>query len=44
MLIREYTTSDCERLAESFYETIHSVTAKDYTKEQLNAWATGNIN
>ncbi len=44
MLIREYTTSDCERLAELFYETVHSVNAKDYTKEQLTVWATGDVN
>ncbi len=43
MLIRKYTTSDCERLAELFYETVHSVNAKDYTKEQLTAWATGDV-
>lgn len=43
MLIREYTTSDCKRLAELFYETVHSVNAKDYTKEQLTAWATGDV-
>ncbi len=43
MLIREYTTSDCERLAELFYETVHSVNAKDYTKEQLTVWATGDV-
>ncbi len=41
MLIREYTTSDCERLAELFYETVHHVNARDYTKEQLTAWAPG---
>ena len=43
MLIREYTTSDCERLAELFYETVHSVNAKDYTKEQLDVWGTGDV-
>ncbi len=43
MLIREYTTSDCGRLAELFYKTVHSVNAKDYTKEQLIVWAAGDI-
>ncbi len=43
MLIREYTTSDCGRLAELFYETVHSVNAQDYTKEQLTVWATGDV-
>lgn len=43
MLIREYISSDCERLAELFFQTVHTVNAKDYTKEQLNVWATGNV-
>lgn len=41
MLIRRYETSDCEDLAELFYNTVHSINVKDYTEEQLNAWATG---
>ena len=43
MLIREYISSDCERLAELFFQTIHTVNAKDYTQEQLNVWAIGNV-
>lgn len=43
MLIREYISFDCERLAELFFQTVHTVNAKDYTKEQLNVWATGNV-
>ncbi len=43
MLIRKYTISDCEQLAELFYETVHYVNAKDYTKEQLTAWASGDV-
>ncbi|WP_230586439.1 GNAT family N-acetyltransferase [Gallibacterium anatis] len=27
-----------------FYQTVHTVNAKDYTKEQLTAWAPDNIN
>ena len=30
-------------MAELFYQTVHSVNAKDYTKEQLDAWATGEV-
>ena len=41
MQLRSYRTSDCRHLAELFYHTVHSVNAKDYTKEQLDAWATG---
>ncbi len=41
MKIRVYQSSDCEKLAELFYNTVHTVNAKDYTKEQLDVWATG---
>lgn len=27
-----------------FYDTVHSVNARDYTEEQLNVWATGSVN
>lgn len=43
MQLREYRTSDCAELAELFYQTVHSVNAKDYSKEQLDAWATGTV-
>lgn len=43
MKLREYRTSDCEQLAELFYQTVHSINAKDYTKEQLDVWATGKV-
>ena len=43
MIIREYLPSDCKHLAELFYQTVHSINAKDYTDEQLNVWATGNV-
>lgn len=39
--IRRYRSGDCEELAALFYETVHSVNAKDYSKEQLDAWADG---
>ena len=42
MVIREYKPKDCRLLAELFYDTVHTVNAKDYTKEQLDAWADGN--
>ncbi len=43
MLIREYQASDCKELAELFYDTVHRVNARDYTKEQLDVWATGQV-
>lgn len=44
LTIRKYMPSDCIHLTELFYQTVHSVNAKDYTDEQLNAWATGSVN
>lgn len=41
--LRSYTSSDCEEMADLFYHTVHSVNAKDYSKEQLAAWATGKV-
>jgi len=43
MVIREYQSLDCEVLAELFYNTVHMVNVRDYTKEQLDVWATGNV-
>lgn len=43
IIIRDYNSEDCNNLAELFYNTVHSVNAKDYSEEQLNVWATGNI-
>lgn len=40
-MIRKYSSSDCKYLAELFYQTVHTVNAKDYTKEQLDVWAIG---
>ena len=43
MQLREYIPSDCAQMAELFYQTVHSVNTKDYKKEQLDAWATGEV-
>ncbi len=43
MIIRKYQASDCKELADLFYNTVHIVNAKDYTKEQLNVWATKQV-
>ena len=43
MQLREYIPSDCAQLTELFHQTVHSVNAKDYTQEQLDAWATGEV-
>ena len=43
MLIRKYQASDCREMAELFYNTVHTVNTKDYSKEQLDVWATGQV-
>lgn len=37
--IREYRPNDASELAEIFFNTIHEVNAKDYSKDQLEVWA-----
>lgn len=37
--LRSYQSSDLPNLGKLFYETIHKVNQKDYTPEQLQAWA-----
>ncbi len=44
MILRKYKSSDCPHLARLFYETVHTVNAKDYTPAQLYAWADGRVN
>ena len=44
MELRRYRLSDCKELAELFYNTVHTINTKDYTEEQLNVWATGQVN
>lgn len=44
VIIRKYQEKDCEELAKLFYDTVHNVNCKDYTKEQLDVWATGEVN
>ncbi len=41
MVVREYQPADCKEIIRLFYDTVHSVNAKDYTEEQLAVWATG---
>ncbi len=43
MILRNYQTSDLSALAQLFYDTVHTVNARDYTPEQLDAWAAGSI-
>ncbi len=44
MVIRRYCALDAEQTAKLFYQTVHSVNAKDYTNAQLDAWASNDLN
>ena len=39
MDIRRYQPADCAQVMQLFYDTVHTVNARDYTPEQLDAWA-----
>lgn len=41
MELREYCPLDCLALARLFYDTVHTTNARDYTPQQLDAWADG---
>lgn len=43
MIIRKYQPCDCKEITELFYNTVHIVNSIDYTKEQLTAWATDDV-
>lgn len=43
MQIRRYTPADCPAMAALFYDTVHRVNCRDYTPEQLDVWATGQV-
>lgn len=44
MKLRTYEPEDCAELARLFYDTVHTVNAKDYTQAELDAWAAGEVN
>ncbi|TSO25816.1 GNAT family N-acetyltransferase [Lactobacillus sp. LL6] len=39
MFIRKYQSNDCQKVIELFYDTVHTINARDYNKEQLFSWA-----
>lgn len=43
MIVRKYQSLDCEEMAQLFYDTIHTINRKDYSKEQLDVWADGKV-
>ena len=43
MELRYYRPSDCAEMAALFYETVHAVNIRDYTRQQADVWATGKV-
>ncbi|HJD21620.1 MAG TPA: GNAT family N-acetyltransferase [Candidatus Gemmiger faecigallinarum] len=43
MQLRPYRPEDCAGMAALFYDTVHTVNARDYTPAQLDAWADGRV-
>lgn len=41
VVLRAYRPSACSEVLRLFYDTVHTVNARDYTEEQLDAWADG---
>jgi putative acetyltransferase len=39
MIVREYRKSDLSEISRLFYNTIHQINSRDYTREQIEAWA-----
>jgi putative acetyltransferase len=37
--LRNYQSTDCKEIMALFYHTVHTVNAKDYRPDQLDAWA-----
>ena len=43
MKLRRYNRNDIREIIGLFYDTVHTVNAADYTEEQLEAWASGEV-
>ncbi|RKD30513.1 GNAT family N-acetyltransferase [Thermohalobacter berrensis] len=41
--VRRANMSDIKEIMELFYDTVHNINIKDYSKEQVNAWAPKNF-
>lgn len=42
MKIRSYHSDDCHAIISLFYETVHKINQRDYTRGQIEAWANDN--
>ncbi|MBD2054674.1 GNAT family N-acetyltransferase [Oculatella sp. FACHB-28] len=43
MKIRLFETQDAEQVARLFHETVHAVNIRDYSSNQVNAWAPDDV-
>ena len=39
IIMRPYHYTDAQNLANIYYHTIHKINSKDYSQEEINAWA-----
>lgn len=42
-VVRQYRSADCAAMAELLFETVHAVNARDYSAEEVDAWADGHV-
>ncbi|MEE0770704.1 MAG: GNAT family N-acetyltransferase [Acutalibacteraceae bacterium] len=42
MNIRSYHSDDCQAILSLFYETVHKINQRDYTRKQIEAWTNNN--
>jgi putative acetyltransferase len=43
MRVRTYEIGDTQEIAKLFYDTVHEINLRDYTKAQVDAWAPADI-
>lgn len=43
MKIRNYQIADTQQIVELFYDSVHQINIRDYTKAQVDAWAPADI-
>lgn len=43
MKIRNYQIADTQQIVQLFYDTVHQINIRDYTKAQVDAWAPADI-
>lgn len=39
VLVRRFNKNDLDQVLQLFYDTVHTINAKDYNQKQLDAWA-----